>query len=211
MLKVPLTVPAVPAPALLKLDIGCGTAKREGFLGVDAIDFPGVDVVMDVRTQWPWPDNSVAEVHCSHFLEHLTGLERVHFANQLYRVLVPGEIGPASLPVKGFATVIVPHWCSHRAYGDPTHQWPPVSEMWFYYLSRDWRLGNPETGMPANAPHTDDGAGLMAEGFSCNFEARWGYSFHPELMTRAEPVRQDAAKWRKEAIQDMQALLIKRA
>ena len=71
----------------LKLDLGCGPRKREGFTGVDAIKFDGVDLVQDLRKPWQWEDGSVEEVHCSHFLEHLTGFERVHFFNELYRVL----------------------------------------------------------------------------------------------------------------------------
>jgi hypothetical protein len=103
----------------LKLDFGCGPNKREGFQGVDSIAFPGVDFVVDLRQRWPWEDNSVAEAHASHFIEHLTAMERVHFANELYRVLKPG----------GKCTVIVPHWGSCRAYGDPTHCFSDDTEI----------------------------------------------------------------------------------
>src|SRR3989304_3239050 len=67
---------------------------------------------------WPWANDSVSEVHCSHTLEHFERRERVHVMNELYRVLIPG----------GKATIIVPHWASNRSYGDMTHCWPPVSE-----------------------------------------------------------------------------------
>src|SRR5687767_3667033 len=86
-------------PTLLKLDLGCGLNKREGFSGVDVREFPGVDLVMDLRKPWLWTDESVAEAHCSHFIEHLTAPERIHFVNELHRVLVPG----------GKCQVIVPH------------------------------------------------------------------------------------------------------
>jgi predicted SAM-dependent methyltransferase len=79
---------------LLKLDLGCGKNKINAeFTGVDCIDFPGVDVVANLAEKkkgkfilWPWADNSVDEVHCSHFVEHLEPDERIHFANELYRV-----------------------------------------------------------------------------------------------------------------------------
>ena len=32
-----------PQRTLLKLDLGCGANKRQGFLGVDNLDFEGVD------------------------------------------------------------------------------------------------------------------------------------------------------------------------
>ena len=179
-----------PAPPL-KLDLGCGTQKREGFTGVDAIAFDGVDVVADLNGAWPWADNSVEEVNCSHTLEHFDGTERVHFVNELYRVLVPG----------GRATITTPHWASNRAYGDPTHKWPPVAEMWFYYLNRDWRH--------TQAPHTD--AGNWPGGFKCDFDATWGYGMHTGLQLRNPEYQQHALAFFKEAAQDMIATLVKKA
>lgn len=179
-----------PVP-LLKLDFGSGPNPREGFEGVDRLHFGGkVRHVLDLRKRWPWPDNSVAEAHSSHFAEHLTAAERCHFVNELYRVLVPD----------GKCSLIVPHWASCRAYGDPTHQWPPVSEFWFYYLSRAWRA--------QNAPHTD--AEHWPEGFACDFEATWGYAFHPEIQLRAQEAQAFAANFYKEAIYDMHASLTAR-
>lgn len=174
----------------LKLDFGCGPHKRAGFMGVDATAFPGVDYVHDLRVApWPWLDGTVAEAHASHFVEHLTSEERVLFCNELYRVLAPGAA----------CQVIVPHWASCRAYGDPTHRWPPVSEFWFYYLSREWRA--------ANAPHTDIAHNPL--GFSCNFVAVWGYSIHPMIATRSAEQQQFAIANYKEACQDISATLTK--
>ncbi|MEQ1580916.1 MAG: methyltransferase domain-containing protein [Steroidobacteraceae bacterium] len=184
-------VPEEVANPLLKLDIGCGKNKKPGFHGVDAISFDGVDTVMDVRSgKWPWDDASVEEVHCSHFVEHLTAQERVHFVNELYRVLIPG----------GKCQIIVPHWNSNRAYGDPTHQWPPVSEMWFYYLDKGWRAGN--------APHTD--SEFNPTGFNCDFAATWGYSLHGHLTTRNIEYQQHAIQFWKEACQDTIATIVKK-
>lgn len=83
------------------------------------------------------------EVYSSHFVEHLTGAERIVFFNELYRILVPGAQ----------ARIITPHWSHERAYGDPTHQWPPITGMTYVYLMREWR--------EQNAPHV---------GYTCNFE-----------------------------------------
>lgn len=171
----------------MKLDIGCGSKKKEGFIGVDAIAFDGVDVVADIRGPWPWADGVVDEVHCSHFVEHLTGVERCHFVNELYRVTKPGAK----------TTIIVPSWSSNRAYGDPTHQWPPVSEMWFYYLSRKWRK--------EQAPHTDKEH--WPQGFDCDFEVTWGYGMHTSLLSRNAEFQQFALNWYREAAQDIHATL----
>ena len=172
-----------------KLDIGCGKNKREGFTGIDQYPMEGVDHVFDLRQKWPVASDSVDEVQCSHFIEHLTGQERVTFYNELYRVMKSGAK----------ATIIVPHWASNRAYGDPTHQWPPVSEMSFYYLSKDWR----ET----QAPHTDKK--WNKDGYDCHFAATWGYSLHPSIVTRNTEYQQFAMANYKEACQDMIVTLTK--
>lgn len=167
----------------LKLDFGCGPNPREGFEGVDSTRFDGVKHVVDLkRTPWPWSDNSVSEAHASHFVEHLNAMERVGFWNELHRVLVPG----------GTCQIIVPHWASNRAYGDPTHQWPPVSEMAFYYINRDWRL--------QNAPHTD--AKYLKGGFDCNLNATWGYAMRPDITVRNQEYQQFAMQNYKEVCQD---------
>ena len=174
---------SVEKPALLKLDLGCGKSKREGFYGVDSRSFPGVDQVVDLRKMWPWKNDSVEEAHCSHFVEHLTAEERIHFVNELYRVLIPG----------GKATIITPHWASCRAYGDMTHQWPPVSEFWFYYLSKDWR--------EQNAPHND--------GYTCHFAVTWGYNLNGNIVNRNQEYQTFALENYKEAAQDIIATFVK--
>lgn len=173
----------------MKLDIGCGKNKKEGFTGVDQYEMPGVDVVMDLRGSWPWEDNEVDEVHCSHFLEHLTQEERVHFMNELYRVMKPGAK----------ATIITPHWNNTRAYGDPTHKWPAVSEMMFYYLKKEWR--------DTQAPHTD--IKWNRNGYSCDFDATWGHSYGPELAGRSQDYIQFALNNLTNAAMDLHATLVK--
>lgn len=177
-------------PELLKLDLGCGKNKREGFWGVDIIKFPGVDQIVDLtKIPWPWEDESISEAHTSHFIEHLTAQQRVNFSNELYRVLVP----------KGTCQIIVPHWASGRAYGDPTHIWPPVSEWWFYYLSKTWRA--------TDAPHVD--ITFNPDGFSCDFNATWGYALRGDLAVRNQEYQQFAIANYKEVCQDIIATLTK--
>lgn len=179
----------VPQP-ITKLDIGCGKNKKPGFTGVDQYAMEGVDIVCDLRKKWEFEDSSIEEVHCSHFLEHLTATERVFFFNELYRVLKPSCK----------ATLVAPHWASNRAYGDPTHQWPPVAEMMFYYLSKEWRA--------TQAPHTDKQ--WNKDGYDCDFEATWGYSLHPMLQVKNQEFQQFALQMYKEAAQDIIATLTKK-
>lgn len=202
----------------LRLDFGCGPNPKSGFIGVDRFDFPGVGAVADLaRGPWVFDRNpfgdaadtrqddvadnyewggfvlatsSVDEAHASHFLEHLTNLgglwERVRFFNELHRVLKPGA----------GCLLIFPHWASTRYYGDPTHK-EPFSEMGFYYLSREWRL--------AQAPHTD--VSVNPDGYSCDFEASWGYSILPATQVRSAEFQNFALTHYLESRQDIIATL----
>lgn len=173
-----------------RIDIGCGKNKKPGFIGVDAIKFDGVDVVLDLSSgdKWPWADSSVDEAHCSHVLEHLTNFEgkyeRVRFFNELWRVLKPGA----------GCQLIFPHWASQRFYGDPTHK-EVFSEFGFYYLSKEWRK--------LNAPHAD--SEFVPWGYNCDLEATWGYSEHPSLAGRSIEYKQQAMQFWLEARQDVVA------
>ena len=170
---------------MVKIDIGCGPNKAEGFVGLDSREFPGVDHVVRVGVDpLPFEDSSVDEARASHFVEHLTGEQRIQFVNELHRVLKPGAK----------AQIIVPHWASSRAYGDLTHQWPPVVEMWFYYLNAEWRS--------KNAPHND--------GYTCDFDSTWGYALHPAVSTRNQEYQNYAVSFLKEAAQDLIATIVKR-
>jgi len=182
--KTNLAIAPTPPPPR-KLDFGCGANKTPGFEGVDMRPVPGVDHVVDLRTaRWPWDDNSVAEARACHLVEHFTAPERIHFVNELYRVLVPG----------GTCQLVTPHWAGSRAYGDLTHQWPPVSEFWFYYLDRGWR--------EQWAAHND--------GYTCDFLATWGYTLHPAIAARNQEYQQHATNFFKEACHDLVATLTKR-
>ena len=187
--------------APLRIDIGCGKNKKEGFVGVDIIAFEGVDIVMNAgKDKWPFKDGSVDEVHASHFVEHLEPEERIHFANELSRVLKNPKYDNAGKMISGLATIIVPHWASQRAYGDMTHKWPAVSEFWFYYLDKDWRS--------VNAPHLCfDQCGF---GYTCNLAVTWGYSMHPEIQSRNAEYQQNAMKFWKEACSDIIAQMSKK-
>jgi len=170
----------------IKLDLGCGTKKKEGYVGVDVRAFDGVDVVCNLGSEpWPWADGTIDEMHCSHMVEHLKPFERVHFVNEAFRCLKSG----------GKLTIATPHWSSSRAYGDLSHEWPPVAEAWFFHLNAAWRK--------ESAPHND--------AYTCDFAQppTWGYSTNPGIIGRNGEWWQFATTHYKEAIADMIATVTK--
>jgi len=177
---------------MVKLDIGCGIRKQEGFIGVDKFPLQGVDVVMDItKDPWPWEPESVDQVHCSHFIEHLTAMERVQFLNNLYRVMKYGAQ----------AQLIAPNWASCRAYGDPTHQWPPIGEMFPFYLNYEWRVTQ------GNAPHTD--ASNDPTMYSCDFDVLTGFNLDIGVQPRHDEARAWMMKYYKESTPDIYITLTK--
>ena len=81
----------LPKAEVKKLDIGCKTLKKAGFIGLDILDF-GQEIVWDLREGIPVPDGTVQEIYCSHLLEHLEPKDIQPFFIELYRILIPGGV-----------------------------------------------------------------------------------------------------------------------
>lgn len=93
-----------------KLDVGCGDRKREGYIGMDVVQLPGVDVVHDMnKTPWPFDDNAFEEIVFDDVLEHSTNL--LGILSDVYRVAKPDCI----------IKISTPHFSSDNMYSDPTH------------------------------------------------------------------------------------------
>ncbi|EKD96165.1 MAG: hypothetical protein ACD_24C00159G0002 [uncultured bacterium] len=73
----------------IKLDLGCGGRKKNGFIGIDVILGPGVDIEQNLENGIPFSDKSVAEIFSSHFLEHLSHQSVPYVIKECHRVLVP--------------------------------------------------------------------------------------------------------------------------
>jgi SAM-dependent methyltransferase len=180
--KVEVYVPEIETKPL-KLDIGCGTRKQPGFVGIDSLDFEGVDHVIDVRKGLPFEDCSVDEIYSNHFVEHLTGEERVPFMNELYRVMKVGAI----------ATIIAPCWSHSCAYGDPTHKFPPISQWTQLYWNAAWRKDN--------GPHT---------GYTCDFDYTLAGSWDSSIEGRNAEYKQNAMNTQINAWRDIIFTLTKK-
>jgi SAM-dependent methyltransferase len=108
----------------LVLELGCGPIRREpGRIGVDQLDYPEVDIVGDVfDVLGQLSPGSVSAIYASHFLEHVTELDKL--LKEIARVLVTG----------GLLDIEVPHFSNPYFYSDPTHV-RPFGLYTFSYLA----------------------------------------------------------------------------
>ncbi|UQZ35852.1 hypothetical protein C2I18_21350 [Paenibacillus sp. PK3_47] len=68
----------------MRIDIGCGSGKETGYLGIGRMPAPGVDLVCDINEGIPLPDNSAEFVMASRVLPYVDNLFAV--MNEIYRI-----------------------------------------------------------------------------------------------------------------------------
>ena len=73
---------------LRKVDLGCGSSKPAGFIGVDRMQMPGVDIIGDLDGVLPLERDSVDLLYASHSLEHARDI--MHTMREVYRVCKHG-------------------------------------------------------------------------------------------------------------------------
>ena len=56
----------------VKLNLGCGSKKLEGYINIDKYDTYKPDIIHDLeKFPYPFEDNSINEILLSHVLEHV--------------------------------------------------------------------------------------------------------------------------------------------
>lgn len=164
----------------LRLDIACGKNKKTGFTGVDI--WEGADIVADLeKFPWPFEDNSVDEIFCSHYIEHTPDL--ISFANEIYRIMKVGAK----------AEIIAPYYSSIRAWQDPTHL-RAISENTFLYFNKDWRVLNKLDHYPVVA----------------DFDFESSYVIDPAWKNKSDDELKFAIKYYINVVSDIRTILTKR-
>jgi hypothetical protein len=128
----------------MKLNLGCGARKLDGWLNVDKDPCFAPDRTVDLEhLPWPWADSSVDEVLLSHVLEHLGQAPQTFLGviRELWRVCRPNAL----------VTIVVPHPRSDAYLNDPTHVRPitPAGlELFSQARNREWQAeGKPNSAL----------------------------------------------------------------
>lgn len=95
----------------IKLNLGCGNRKMEGFINIDSRESVKPDILWDLENRLPFDikSDSVTGVYASHIFEHIRNF--IPLMEDIYRIC------------KNNAKVhaIVPIYTSTHAFSDPTH------------------------------------------------------------------------------------------
>ena len=100
----------------MKINIGSGFKRIEGFLNIDSDPGVSPDYVInldDPKVKLPFDDSSVSEIKAHHILEHI-GSGFIPLMIELWRVSEHGCL----------LDILVPHHFHDNFYGDPTHKRP---------------------------------------------------------------------------------------
>lgn len=93
------------------LDVGCGTNKYEGAIGLDNNPRTGADVIHDLgKVPYPFADNEFDLIVSSHAIEHIPDV--MAFIGELYRITKNG----------GTIKLLTPHYTNPDWATDPTHR-----------------------------------------------------------------------------------------
>jgi len=106
----------------MRLNLGCGEKKLSGYINVDLYGNPDMRVDL-FHTPWPWNNESVDDIACHHFLEHVP-----HFRDtwrEFYRILKPG----------GKLWIRVPNWRCTKAPWPEQHLHQFSIYTFVYYLT----------------------------------------------------------------------------
>lgn len=98
------------APDGLKVELGCGDSKADGFMGIDMEPFDGVDIVVDLAEGIPLQSETVAVLRANHFIEHIDDANKT--MEEIHRCLMPG----------GIAIITVPSTKGDGAFAHPDHK-----------------------------------------------------------------------------------------
>src|SRR6185312_8236831 len=162
------------------LDIGCGSAKTPGAIGLDISADTDADIVHDLDA-FPYPieDGSFDQILLQDVIEHVR--EPIHVFEELHRIARPG----ARIQLR------TPHFSSVLAYGDPTHRHyfstlaiRSLAEPRFAHYT-DVRFRVVHVTLDLWLPFRLTGIALLANRFQGPYESYFAFRF-PTMNIRAE-------------------------
>lgn len=119
----------------IKLDLGSGYHREEGFVALDRSEKCEPDILCDLEIDGiPLPDSCVEEIRAIHILEHCA--DTIFLINEIWRVCTPGAK----------VYIVTPHTSSDNSWVDPTHKRSFSERSCSYWDKRSGHYNTPNAG-----------------------------------------------------------------
>jgi predicted SAM-dependent methyltransferase len=124
----------------LKLNVGCGPNRKEGWINIDLS--PGAEIALDMRERIPFPDGSAMVIYSEHFFECLDYPDDAkNFVRECFRVLEPNGIFRVGVPdtrrpLRDYAEVGDGRWlqaCKNREFWRPEWCKTPLDHINYHF------------------------------------------------------------------------------
>lgn len=94
----------------MKINVGCGLKKLEGYINIDIDPRVSPDLIRDIGRGLPFNNEVIDEIRCFHILEHVKNL--IFVMNEFWRILkVGGKVIIESPHINGVHAWIDPNHC----------------------------------------------------------------------------------------------------
>ncbi|QDU92540.1 class I SAM-dependent methyltransferase [Lignipirellula cremea] len=166
-------------PRPLKLHVGCGQVRFDGWVNVDVGASPAVDVIADLTEAVPLENESCALIYNEHFLEHMTVDRGVAFLKECHRLLQTGGVLRVAMPslTETVRQYYDDEWRDQAWIRTYSCEWIQTRAELLNIAFRNW-------GHEWLYDEEELERRLREAGFDQTMAATWGESEHAELRDR---------------------------
>jgi len=108
---------------MMKLNLGCGQTKKDGYINVDIEKKTGAEITSSVVSMPFFDDCSIEEILCNHLLEHLSIQECDQALQEWFRILKFG--GAITIETPDFEAL-----CKEFLAADDVNRWYSYKGTW---------------------------------------------------------------------------------
>jgi SAM-dependent methyltransferase len=171
----------------MKLNIGCGHARRDGYVNIDRSPRYEPDLLWDLeRTPYPFDDNAVEEIAAHHVLTHLgrRPAEFLAIVKELHRILLPG----------GIIDILTAHPRCDDYWSDPTNV-RPVTPHGMARFGRAYASIFAQAGGPATPLAEELGVDFEILSVENHLFADWAHRFSAGELSAEQVDRAAQMNW----------------
>jgi len=137
-----------PAEKSVRLNLGCGNKRVDGYIGVDRYPCIAADVLCDLSRPLPFRENSVDEFLLDNVIEHVRDIPAL-----MMEITRTGKCGAKVI-------IVTPHFTSLSSWKDPTHV-HHLSYFSFDHFEKNSVSHYVGSGLRVKARHLSFGGGIL--------------------------------------------------